>query len=209
MIKTDLYNTKGEKVGKITLPEKIFGLKPDNDLMNQAVIAQQSAARVKYAHVKTRGEVRGGGRKPWAQKHTGQARHGSIRSPLWRKGGVVFGPTPEKTYAKKIGVKKRRLALFMALSSKLRDKELFILEDLKIPEAKTKLMVEILAKLGLNKKTLISLPEKDKNIYLASRNIPKAKTILTNSLNVVDLLSYKYLLMPRKAVEVIEKTFKR
>lgn len=209
MIKTDLYNTKGEKVGKITLPEKIFGLKPDNDLMNQAVIAQQSAARVKYAHVKTRGEVRGGGRKPWAQKHTGQARHGSIRSPLWRKGGVVFGPTPEKTYAKKIGVKKRRLALFMVLSSKLRDKELFILEDLKIPEAKTKLMVEILAKLGLNKKTLISLPEKDKNIYLASRNIPKAKTILTNSLNVVDLLSYKYLLMPRKAVEVIEKTFKR
>ncbi len=177
--------------------------------MREAVVAQQAMARVKYAHVKTRGEVRGGGKKPWAQKHTGQARHGSIRSPLWRKGGVVFGPTPEKTYGKRISVKKRRLALFMALSSKLRDKELFIVDDLKIPEAKTKLMVEILKKLGLAKKTLISLPEKDKNIYLASRNIPKAKTILTNSLNVVDLLSYKYLLMPQKAIKVIEKTFKR
>ncbi len=209
MLKTDLYNIKGEKVGKITLPEKIFGLKPDNDLLNQAVVSQQSASRVKYAHVKMRGEVRGGGRKPWAQKHTGQARHGSIRSPLWRKGGVVFGPNPEKNYTKRITVKKRRLALFMALSSKLRDKELFIVDELKIPEPRTKLMIEILGKFGLNKKTLISLPEKDKNIYLASRNIPKAKTILTNSLNVVDLLSYKYLLMPRKAIEVIETTFKR
>ncbi|MBU3984159.1 MAG: 50S ribosomal protein L4 [Proteobacteria bacterium] len=99
MLKTDLYNIKGEKVGKITLPEKIFGLKPDNDLLNEAVVSQQSASRVKYAHVKMRGEVRGGGRKPWAQKGTGRARHGSIRSPIWIGGGVTHGPVKEKKAA--------------------------------------------------------------------------------------------------------------
>lgn len=208
MLKTNLYNQEGKVVGEATLPEAIFGLNPNTNLMQEAVVAQMAASRVKYAHVKTRAEVRGGGKKPWAQKHTGQARHGSIRSPLWRKGGVTFGPTPEASYGKKINLKKKRLALFMALASKLQSKTLFVLDDLKIPSSKTKEMVKVLKNLGIDKTILITLPEKDKNIYLASRNIPGAKTILVSSLSIVDLLSSKYLLMPQAAVEVIAKTFK-
>jgi large subunit ribosomal protein L4 len=209
MIKTNLYNQEGKVVGEASLPETIFGLKPNTNLMQEAVVAHMAASRVKYAHVKTRGEVRGGGKKPWAQKHTGQARHGSSRSPLWRKGGVTFGPTPEASYSKKINLKKKRLALFMALASKLRSKTLFILDDLKISSSKTKEMIKVLKNLGIDKTVLIALPAKDKNIYLASRNISGTKTILANSLNIADLLSSKYLLMPQAAVEVITKTFKR
>lgn len=209
MIKINLYNQEGKVVGEATLPEAIFGLKPNTNLMHEAVVAQMAASRVRYAHVKTRGEVRGGGKKPWAQKHTGQARHGSIRSPLWRKGGVTFGPTSDASYSKKINLKKKRMALFMALASKLQSKTLFILDDLKIPTSKTKEMVNVLKNLGIDKTILIILPGKDKNIYLASRNIPGTKTILVNSLSIVDILSSKYLLMPQAAIEVITKTFKR
>jgi len=209
MIKTNLYNQEGKVVGEVNLPEAIFGLNPNTNLMHEAVVAQMAASRVRYAHVKTRAEVRGGGKKPWAQKHTGQARHGSIRSPLWRKGGVTFGPTPDASYSKKINLKKKRLALFMALASKLKSKTLFILDDLKISSSKTKEMVKVLKNLGIEKTILITLPGKDKNIYLASRNIPGAKTILVSSLSIVDLLSSKYLLMPQAAIEVIIKTFKR
>jgi len=209
MIKTSLYNQEGKVVGEASLPEAIFGVKPNTNLMHEAVVAQMAASRVRYAHVKTRGEVRGGGKKPWAQKHTGQARHGSIRSPLWRKGGVTFGPTPDASYGKKINLKTKRLALYMALASKLQSKTLFILDDLKISTSKTKEMVKVLKNLGIEKTVLITLPEKDKNVYLASRNIPGTKTILVGSLSIVDILSSKYLLMPQAAIGVITKTFKR
>ena len=209
MIKTSLYNKEGKVVGEVELPEAIFGVKPNDNLMHEAVVAQMAASRVKYAHTKTRAEIRGGGKKPWAQKHTGQARHGSIRSPLWRKGGVTFGPTADASYTKKINLKKKRLALFMALASKLQNNTLFIMDDLKIPEAKTKEMAKILKNLKLDKSVLVSLPDKSKDIYLASRNIEGVKTIMANSLNVVDLLSYKYLVMPKKAVDVVKNTFKK
>lgn len=207
MIKTNLYNKEGAVIGDVELPENIFGLKPKKDLIHEAVVAQDSASRIKYAHVKMRGEVRGGGKKPWAQKHTGQARHGSIKSPIWRGGGVTFGPTDEASYTKKINVKKKRLALLMVLASKFQEKTLFIIDDLKMAEVKTKEVVKILKNLKLEKTTLVALPEKDKNVYLSSRNIKGVMTIPANSLNVVDLLRYKNLLMPKEAIEVIKKTF--
>jgi len=209
MIKTNLYNSEGKVIGEIELPEYIFGVKPNKDILREAVIAQQANSRERYAHVKTRGEVRGGGKKPFAQKHTGQARQGSIRSPLWRKGGVTFGPTPDASYSKKINFKKKRLALYMALSSKLQEKTLFIIDDFKITDAKTKSMASILKNLKIDKKVLVGLSGKNKNVYLATRNIAKAKPISTDSLNVVDLLSYKYLLIPKDSVEIIKQTFKK
>ncbi len=208
MIKTNLYNKEGAVIGEVDLPEDIFGLKPKKDLIHEAVVAQDANSRIKYAHTKTRGEVRGGGKKPWAQKHTGQARHGSIKSPIWRGGGITFGPTEDASYGKKINVKKKRLALLMVLASKLQDKALYIIDDLKMPEVKTKEMVKILKNLKLEKTTLVALPEKDKNIYLSSRNIKGVMTISANSLNVVDLLRHKNLLMPKEAIGVIKKTFK-
>lgn len=208
MIKTNLYNKEGAVIGELDLPENIFGLKPNQDLIHEAVVAQESASRVKYAHVKMRGEVAGGGKKPWAQKHTGQARHGSSRSPIWRKGGVTFGPTDEANYKKKINLKKKRLALLMVIASKFHEKTLFVIDDLQIAEAKTKEIVKILQNLKLEKSTLIGLSKKDNNIYLASRNIEGVMTISLNSLNVVDLLRYKNLLIPKEAIDVIKRTYK-
>lgn len=208
MIKTNLYNQDGKIIGEVNLPEKIFGVKPKTDLMQEAVIAQMANSRIRYAHTKTRGEVSGGGKKPWAQKHTGQARHGSSRSPIWRHGGVTFGPAADASYGKKINLKKKRLALFMALASKLNDKDLFVVDNLKISDSKTKNIVKILKNLEISKTALIALPKTDKNIYLASRNISGVKSIMANSLNVVDILRYKYLIMPKETIETIEKTFK-
>lgn len=209
-----VYDMEGKEVSKVSLPPQIFGLKVNHDLVKQAVEAQMSQARVPYAHAKGRGEVRGGGKKPWRQKGTGRARHGSIRSPLWRGGGVTFGPRKEKVFAKKINKKMKRQALLMVLSGKVKDDELILLDDLKIEKPKTKEIVEIIKNLKskikkvLDKGTLIILPKKDDNIIWATRNIPQVATIGADSLNVVDLLSYKYLLIPKQTIEVIEKTYK-
>lgn len=195
-------------MGELDLPENIFGLKPKKDLMHEAVVAQEANSRIKYAHTKTRGEVRGGGKKPFAQKHTGQARQGSIRSPIWRHGGVTFGPNADASYGKKINIKKKRLALHMALASKLNDKVLYIIDNLNIADAKTKTFANILKNLGVFKTTLIALPEANKNVYLSSRNIKGVKSIQIGSLNIVDVLRYKNLIMPKEAIAAIEKTFK-
>ena len=211
-----VYNIQGEKTGTIELSKKIFGLKINNDLVYQAVIVQMAGRRTPLAHTKERGEVRGGGRKPWRQKGTGRARHGSIRSPIWRGGGTTFGPRKEKVFAKKINKKARRKALLMALSSKVKDKELVILDKLELKEPKTKLMAEIVSKLFLprgkaGKKTpksiLIATPKKNENIIRANRNLPYTKTIAADSLNTIDLLSFKYLFLDKEAIKVIEKTY--
>jgi large subunit ribosomal protein L4 len=202
------YNQNGEKVGQARLPSEIFDVKTNPDLLHQVVVAQMANRRQIVAHTKTRGEVRGGGRKPWRQKGTGRARHGSIRSPLWKGGGVTFGPRKEKIYKQKINKKMARLALFMALSSKAKDNELLILEDLKIEKPKTKLMAEILNKLpSKSKSVLIALPKKEETIIRATSNIPAIQTIEARNLNALDLLSYKYLLMPKEAIKAIKETF--
>lgn len=205
----DIYNQNKEIVGKTELPSEIFNVDLNTDLVHQVVISQIANRRQKISHVKDRSEVRGGGRKPWRQKGTGRARHGSIRSPIWRHGGVTFGPTKEKNYKKAIPKKMRIKALFMVLSEKNKKNLLILLDELKIEKIKTKLITEILKKiLTKNQSALIVLPEYDKNLILSSRNIPKIATIQAKDLNCLDLLSYKYVIMPKKSIEIIGKTFK-
>ncbi len=210
MLKSDVYNLEGEKTGTIELPENIFNIEINDDIIYQAVNAQMANSRQSLAHTKDRSDVRGGGKKPWRQKGTGRSRHGSIRSPLWRGGGITFGPRNEKNFSKKINKKIRQKALFMALTSKVRDKELIVVDDLKVSEPKTKLVVSVISKIFKDKRSpsiLITIPQKNENITIASRNIRNLKTIFADSLNVLDLLSFKYLLLDKKSVEVIKKTY--
>jgi len=207
------YNQNGEKVGQTLLPKEIFEIPVNPDLIHQVAVSQMANRRKTIAHTKTRAEVSGGGRKPWRQKGTGRARHGSIRSPIWRHGGVAFGPRKEKIFKKEIPQKMKRKALFMVLSAKTKENFLILLDALKVEKIKTKLMVEIIKNLKLKIKNfvegsvLIVLPQMDKNLILASRNIPGVKTIQAKDLNVLDLLSFKYLLIPKESIKVIKETF--
>ena len=208
-----VYDLTGQKISKERLVPEIFGLEINPDLIYQVVVSQMANRRQGTAHTKDRGEVRGGGRKPWRQKGTGRARHGSIRSPLWRGGGVTFGPRKERVFKKIIPKKIKRKALFMVLSGKLKNDLLILLDELKIEKPKTKLLFEIIEKLRSKidnfKKgsILIVLPEMDSNIILASRNIPKVGTIQAKDINALDLLSFKYLILPKRSIEVIKETF--
>lgn len=209
MLTTTLYNMKGEKVGEIELPEKIFGVPVNPDLVHFAAVVQSANGRQVLAHAKDRGEVSGGGKKPWKQKGSGRARHGSSRSPIWRHGGVTFGPTKERNFGKKINKKMKQNAVSMMLSSKVADKELIVLDQFALSEPKTRLMADLLKKLPINgKSTLVALPARDKNILLAAKNLPAVKTVMVNDVNVGDLLGYKYLLIPKKAIEAFEKRIK-
>jgi len=204
-----VYNQEGQEIGTTRLPKEIFDVKINNDLLYQAINVQLANRRTHLAKTKDRSEVRGGGKKPWRQKGTGRARHGSIRSPLWVGGGVTFGPNTEKVFERKINKKARRKALFMVLSSKVQDKELIIVDELKI-DAKTKKMKDLLKKLvkdDKKHKILIITSKKDENILKAIGNIDYAKPLAADSLNVLDLLSFKYLLMDKESIKVIEKTY--
>lgn len=209
MLNVNVYNIKGEKVGTTKLLPEIFDVEMNPDLVYQAVVTQLANKRQNIAHAKDRSEVRGGGIKPWRQKGTGRARHGSIRSPLWRGGGVTFGPTKERVFKKKINKKMKRKALFMILTSKVKDNELILLDKLEIKEPKTKVMAKILENIlkKRQKNVLVVIPKKDENVILANRNIFYSKTLLADSLNIIDLLSFKYLLMPKEAIKVIEKVY--
>lgn len=213
MSKEIVYNQEGKEIEKVELPADIFGLEMNEDLVCQAVNAQRANTRKVIAHTKDRSEVRGGGCKPWRQKGTGRARHGSTRSPIWRGGGVTFGPTKERVFTQKINKKMKRKALFMALSSKVKDKESVLLDKLELTEAKTKKISEILNKLGsklkkeLNKSVLIVLPSMDEKMIRAIRNVPKIKSIMADSLNIYDVLSYHYLLMPKESIKIIQKIY--
>jgi len=210
MTKVDVYNLEGEKHGTVALPENIFNIVINNDVIYQVVNIQMTNSRHNLAHTKNRSDVRGGGKKPWRQKGTGRARHGSIRSPLWKGGGVTFGPRNEENFSRKINKKIRQKALFMVLTSKVQDKELIVVDELKISEPKTKLMVGVIRKILKDKvspKILIAMSHKDENISKASKNIINIKTLLADSLNVLDLLSFKYLLLDKEAIKVIEKTY--
>ncbi len=208
MIKADLYNIKGEKTGDIELPESIFGVKINRDLVYQVMRMQMLSRRQNSAHTKDRSEVRGGGRKPWRQKGTGRARHGSRRSPIWKGGGVTFGPRNERNYKKKINKKARRSAVFMVLTAKQEKDSIFFVSDIDIKEPKTKEMREFLKNVNCDKRTLVVLPETNKNVILATRNLENVDTIRAKDLNALDLLSYKYLVLPKKSIDVIEETFK-
>ncbi|MGM0444845.1 MAG: 50S ribosomal protein L4 [Bacillota bacterium] len=199
------YNTNGEKIADIDLSDDIFNSDIKEDVVHQVVTAQLAKIRGGNASTKTRSEVRGGGRKPWRQKGTGRARHGSIRSPLWVGGGITFGPRP-RSYNKKVNKKMKKLAVRSVLSDKLQNDGIMILDELKMDEVKTKNMVNLLEELGLkDKKVLIVLPGKDEKTYLSARNIPHVKTLVLDGLNTYDLLNNEVILMSEEAVRKIEE----
>jgi large subunit ribosomal protein L4 len=198
-----VYNTQGAQVGEITLNDSIFGVKVNQALLHEAVIMQLAGARQGNAATKNRSAVRGGGRKPWKQKGTGQARVGSRRSPLWTGGGVTFGPTP-RSYGYDLPKKARRQALKSALSSKVAAGEIRVLDSLEVAEPRTKLMAGILDKLAI-KKALIVTANPEANIYKSARNIPGVTTVVTEGLNVYDILAYDHLVITRDAVGKVEE----
>jgi large subunit ribosomal protein L4 len=208
-MKSPLYNQKGEKVGDIELPENVFNQKLNPDHLYQSVLYYQNSERQSIAKTKDRSEVRGGGRKPWRQKGTGRARHGSIRSPLWKGGGVTFGPSPEKKYQTKFSKKAKKEALKMALSQKIKDKEIIFLDQIKVDEPKTKLAEKIIQSLEKvfpdieKKKTLIILNQKEEKILKAFRNLKNIQVCLANSLNAYFLLKNKYAIIERDAISRI------
>lgn len=206
-----VYNQKGEKLNAVNLPESVFGLKMNPDLVYQVAVTQAANRRRITAHTKDRGEVSGGGKKPWRQKGTGRSRHGSNRSPIWRHGGVVFGPRNDKVYGGKINKKMRRKALAMVLSAKVSDGMMVLVDKIEFDAPKTKVMAQMLEaikKVNENFKTgkvLVVLPEFEKNAVLSGRNIPGAEMIEAAKLNTLDLLNAKCLLLPSAAVKVVER----
>ena len=207
-MKYKVHNQKAEEIEEVELSDEIFNVPMNFDLVHQIVLIQQSNRRRNIAKTKNRGEVSGGGKKPWRQKGTGRARSGSNRSPIWIGGGVVFGPNGRKIFKKKVTKKMKRKALFMVLSAKTRENLLLIIDNLNFKEIKTKLANDIMDKLFLrNGSGLVALSSLDKNTILSLRNIPKISVIQAKDLNVLDVLSYKYLVIPKEAIKVIEKTF--
>lgn len=203
-MRVNVRNMAGETVNEIELRDDIFGVEPHKAVMHQAVLRQLANARLGTADTKTRSEVSGGGRKPWRQKHTGRARQGSTRAPHWRHGGIVFGPHP-RSYRQRMPRKMRHLALKSALSVKAAEGSLVLLDDLAIPAPKTADLLTVLDNLHIDSSALILLPERDMNVEQSTRNIPDVKTLRATCLNVVDILNYDTLILPVKALPVIEQ----
>lgn len=207
-MKYAVHNQQGEEKGTVLLPKEIFELPMNSDLVHQVAISQMANQRIVTAQTKNRGEVRGGGKKPWRQKGTGRARHGSRRSPIWRGGGVTFGPTKDRVFKKKINKKMKNKALFMVLSEKAKSNLLVVLDELKLEKAKTKSLAKLI---GNFKKGsfLIALPKIEKNVILAGRNLTGVEVVEARNLNVLDLLSSKYLMMPKESIKVVKEIFSK
>lgn len=203
-----LYNQQGQETGTIDLPDAIFGVKWNSALVKQVADAERANRRQSIAHTKFRGEVRGGGKKPWKQKGTGRARHGSIRSPLWKGGGVTFGPRKEKIFKKNINKKMKRKALFTVLSAKVKDGECVFLDAVTLAQPKTKEFARIIKNFpNLAGHSLAYVNTNDKTLERAARNITKLSVYKANELNTLNLLQKKYVLITKEAVHTIEKTF--
>ncbi|MFH1610807.1 MAG: 50S ribosomal protein L4 [Patescibacteria group bacterium] len=236
MKKYPVYNTSGEKVKELDLNAKVFGVEIKEGVVHQVAISQMANSRVAIAHAKDKSEVHGGGAKPWRQKGTGRARHGSSRSPIWVGGGVTFGPTKDRNFSKKVNKKMKTRALFMCLSDKVNDKLLTVLDKFEAKEGKTKEVVEVVKNLKkvldlkeIKKKVkkeykqekkskkfdiknfklslLLIIPKHDKKAINASKNLTGIKVITADSLNVVDLLKYEKILLTEGSLEVIAKTY--
>ena len=206
MPKVDVYDIKGKKVSDVELAEAIFGIEPNEAIVHSVLVNYLANQRQGTQSTKTRAEVRGGGRKPWRQKGTGRARQGSIRAPQWVKGGIALGPKP-RSYKYTVNKKERRLAIKSLLSSKVLEKKLTVVDKLELAEIKTKTMVKALADLKVEGKTLIVLPENNKNVLMSARNIEGVKTITLNNINVFDLLKYNNLVLPLETVKKIEEVY--
>ena len=207
MSKMEIVNIKNEKVKDVNLKDNIWKNKPNDAVLYNAIILAQASLRQGTHKTKTRSEVSGGGRKPYRQKGTGNARQGSIRATQWRGGGIVFGPQP-RSYAKKMNKKERRLALKSALAYKLIDKELRVIDNISFETPKTKDFVDMVKSLNVaDKKLLIILPEQNKNVYLSARNIKNVEVITVSELNTYSVLNASTLLVAEGAIDVIEKHF--
>ena len=205
MPKISVLNVNGQKVKDIKLNDNIWSIEPNDAVIYDAICLATASLRQGTHSVKTRSEVSGGGRKPWRQKGTGNARQGSTRSPQWRHGGIVFGPTIERNYNKKMNKKERRLALKSALSYKVLDSELLVLDELKLDSSKTKEVLNIMKDLKLNKSVLFVVNELTDELILASRNIQGVKVILPNEVNVLDVARYNNMVVTEEAVKAIEE----
>ncbi|BAQ09179.1 50S ribosomal protein L4 [Bacillus sp. OxB-1] len=204
MPKVSVLNQTGSTVGDIELNDAIFGIEPNEAVLFETLVQQRASLRQGNHKVKTRAEVAGGGRKPWRQKGTGRARQGSIRSPQWRGGGIVFGPAP-RSYSYKLPKKVRRLALRSALSSKVREENLIVLEGLAFDAPKTKEFMKVLSALSIDKKALIVTADLDETVALSARNIPGVSVITANGINVLDLVGHDKLVMTKAAVQKVEE----
>lgn len=207
MIKHPVYNLKGEKVKDIELSEKIFGAKRNDALLHQVFVSQYANRRQVLAHTKDRAERAGSGIKPWKQKGTGRARVGSVRSPIWRKGGIVFGPTKDRNFKKDVPKKMGQKALAVALSGKAKDQELFLLDSLALKEAKSKAMNAAIKNLKIKGSLLIGFSENEKDAKRASRNLPKVSNIDAKNLNVFDVLNHKNLILSEEGVKILEAKY--
>lgn len=205
-MKADLYSQQGEKIGQVDLKKEIFEIEFNEDLVHQALLFQLANNRTPTAHTKTKGEIRGGGRKPYKQKHTGRARQGSIRSPHMKGGGVAFGPRNTRNSSQRMPKLQRRKALFCALSDKARDGSILALDKFE-GQAKTKVFASLLKKLPIKKDVLVVIPEKIKEVGLSTRNLQNVKTILANYINIQDLQKYDTVLFFKKALDKLEEVF--
>ena len=205
MANTAVYNMEGSKVGEMELSDAIFGIEVKPHLIHKAVVWHLANLRQGTQKAKGRSEVSGGGRKPWRQKGTGHARQGSIRAAQWKGGGVIFPPSPRDYYTK-INRKEKRIALKSALTQKLADENLIVLDSLKFDGIKTKDMAKVLANLSAEK-ALVVLPETDKNVVLSARNIPNVKTVNADLLSTYDVMKYSKLIVTQDAVRKIEEVF--
>lgn len=207
-MKVAVYNQEGKEAGEMTLPKEIFEVPMNADLVHQVMISQTANARQVSAHTKNRGEVRGGGRKPWRQKGTGRARAGSTRGPIWKGGGVSGGPRNDKNYERTIPQKMRRKALFMVLSQKVKENLLVVLDTMGAELTKTKAMAAMIKRLPVGTASrLVAYNNGDKKVFLAARNIKKTGVSETRNLNVVDLLDYKYMLVTKEGIKELQETF--
>ena len=207
MTKLSINNLKGEKVSDITLNSEVFGIEVNELAMKKMVRLQLKGSRQGTAKVKTRSEVSGGGRKPWKQKGTGRARQGSIRAAQWRKGGIVFGPTP-RDYSFKINRKERVLALKSALVNKLNEKKLMVIDNLKLDNFKTKTGVELLNNLKLDGKVLFVASEEAENLYMATRNLNNVLVLFPDEINVYDILNADYVVFDEASIKMVEEALK-
>ena len=208
MPKVTLLNLKGEKVKDIKLNDEIFGIEPNNQTIYDAVVRKGASLRQGTHAVKDRSEVSGGGIKPWRQKGTGRARQGSIRAPHWYHGGVVFGPNTNRNYEKKQNRKESRLALRSALSQKVANKEVIVVDKFEVKDNKTKTFTKVLETLKIEGKALIVVKELNENLILASRNLSNIKLIESHEINTYDVLNYKTIVITEEAVKMLEEVLK-
>lgn len=206
-MKLKVYNKEGKEMEEMEVSDAVFGLKANDDLVHQVFVSIMANCRQVLAHTKTRGERAGSGIKPWRQKGTGRARVGSVRTPVWRKGGIVFGPRNDRNFAKKINKKMNAKAIAMILSEKAKEGEMKIIDKLELTEKKTKEVAKLFKNLKIDKKALVAFSNKEKDLRIASRNLSKVTNVMTSQLNAADMLNNKYLVMSKDSVKFLDNKY--